>query len=90
MTDLDDLLERLARAPVPARLATMEAEMLARIAALPTGAAAGIGSGIGMLAIVIAAGLGVVGATVPAAPAHATPFGMTDALAPSTLLAGGA
>ena len=84
MTDIDAVLARMAVEPVPAGLAAIDSVVLARIAAGP---ATTVGTGIGLLAILIAAGLGLAGAGVPSAPAQAAlPFGIGGAPAPSTLL----
>lgn len=88
MDDLDAMLTRLARVPVPTSLDGMEARVFARIAARP---AARIGMGIGAAAIAVALGMGVVGAGVPAREtgmSPLSPLGPVSILAPSTLLAG--
>jgi hypothetical protein len=89
MHDLDAALARLTYAPTPLALETLEARVLARIAAQPTVRS---GPGLGALAVVTALTMGVAGAGVPAAPAFAVsplaPLGPSSPLAPSTLLAG--
>ena len=88
MDDLDLMLARLASAPVPAELASIDAAVLERIAARPApmfGYAAVAGAAI--LALLT----GVAGGMWPGNPQHAsetlTPFGPSSPLAPSTLLA---
>lgn len=89
MEDLDALLGRLARAPAPASLDGLEAQVLARIAMPPV-----VRVGIGMSALAVAAALviGIFGAAVPARQAGAAsplfPLGPVSPLAPSTLLVG--
>ena len=88
MDDLDAMLMRLARAPVPASLDGIESKVLARIAARPVASA---GIGVGAVAIAVALGMGVFGAGVPARQTGVSPLsplGPVSALAPSTLLAG--
>jgi hypothetical protein len=89
MDDLDAALARLAHAPLPPALDNLEARVLARIAAQP---AVRAGFGFGAATIGAAMIMGVVGASLPAAPAYAvstlTPFGPSSPLAPSTLLLG--
>ncbi|MBI0476949.1 hypothetical protein D9601_16470 [Sphingomonas sp. MA1305] len=89
MDDLDAVLTRLARAPVPASLDGIEARVLARIAARP---AARAGMGLGAMTIAVALGMGILGAGVPAKEASAastlSPLGPVSPLAPSTLLVG--
>lgn len=89
MDDLDAALARLARAPTPLALDTIEAKVFARIALQPT---ARSGFAVGAFAVVAALTMGVAGAGLPAASAEAgsplSPFGPNTPLAPSTLLAG--
>lgn len=88
MDDLDAILTRLARAPVPASLDGMEAKVLARIAARP---AASVSIGAGALAIAVAIGMGVAGAGVPSKETGTfslSPLGPVFPFAPSTLLGG--
>lgn len=89
MEDLDEVLMRLARAPVSARLDETEAKVLARIAARPMARA---GMGIGAMMIAAALVMGVYGARVPAKGARGepllSPLGPVSRLAPSTLLVG--
>ncbi len=88
MDDLDEVLARLARAPVPASLYGLEARVLARIAR----PAAHAGMGIGAMTIAAALVMGIVGAGFPAREARAasalSPLGPVSPLAPSTLLVG--
>ena len=88
MHDLDAALARLAHARTPLALDTLEARVLAHIAAQPTVRS---GLGLGALAVVTALTMGIAGG-VPAAPAFTvsplTPLGPSSPLAPSTLLAG--
>lgn len=89
MDDLDKAFMKLRSLPVPPRLATLEAGVMAgidaerRAAAIPTGPALG-------LAAIVALAVGMAGAIVPTGPLPATPaptFGTGTDLAPSTLLA---
>ena len=87
MTDLDNMLSRLALAPVHSGLAAIDDAVLTR---LSLRAAQIPGSAVG-LAAVVALLIGVAGAGLPSARAEAapvTPFGLSSALAPSSLLAG--
>ncbi len=87
MNDLDDMLARLARAPIPQALDGLEERVLAQIA-IPRASRAGLGvSAITIVALAI----GVIGAGLPASPSTASPlspFGANSPLAPSTLLVG--
>jgi hypothetical protein len=88
--DLDKLLAQLANAPTPARLAGISDGVFARIHA--DAVALRAGTRVGIAAMVGALLLGVTGAmtfpsAAPAAPL--SPFGVSAALAPSTLLDGG-
>ena len=86
MNDLDEMLTKLAMAPVPADLDGMEVRVLARIAARPL---AHIGMGVGAMTIATALVMGIVGAGVPARQANAmSPLGPVSPLSPSTLLLG--
>ena len=89
MNDLDEMLTKLAMAPVPADLDGIEARVLARIAARPR---ARIGMGVGAMTIGIALVMGIVGAGVPIRQASAlsplSPLGPVSPLSPSTLLVG--
>jgi hypothetical protein len=89
MNDLDEMLTKLAMAPVAADLDGMEAKVLARIAARPL---ARIGMGVGAMTIATALVMGIVGAGVPTRQASAmsplSPLGPVSPLAPSTLLLG--
>lgn len=87
MDDLDAALARLADAPLPPRLATLHADVFARIAAQPP-VRAGLGWGAG--AVIVALIMGIAGAVIPMGGASASlaPLGADPWLAPSTLLAG--
>jgi hypothetical protein len=89
MDDLDEVLLRLAREPVPASLNGIEARVLARIAARP---AVRAGMGVGAMTIAAALVMGIFGAGFPAREAHTvsalSPLGPVSPLAPSTLLIG--
>jgi hypothetical protein len=89
MNDLDEMLTKLAMAPVPDDLDGMEAKVLARIAARPL---ARIGMGVGAMTIATALVMGIVGAGVPTRQASAmsplSPLGPMSPLSPSTLLLG--
>lgn len=86
MNDLETMLSRVAHAPLPA-LDGIEAGVLARIAARPD---ASTRTGLGAMTVLVALGIGVVGAGVPTAPAVSplAALGPVAALAPSTLLVG--
>lgn len=89
MDDLDEALARLAGAPAPAALDGIEARVLARIGARPTVARAGFG--VGVATTIVALGIGVAGAGMPATAGQAgslSPLGGSSPLAPSTLLIG--
>jgi hypothetical protein len=89
MDDLDEVLMRLAHAPVPASLDGLEARVLARIAARP---AARAGMGVGAMTIAAALVVGIFGSYFPAREAGAvsalSPLGPGSPLAPSNLLVG--
>jgi len=87
MDDLDELLGKLARAPAPAALESMEERVLARLRSTPVARA---GFGVGAATAVAALLMGVAG-SVPAAASGTSslsPLGPTSPLAPSTLLVG--
>jgi len=86
--NVDDALARLAAVPAPPGLDGIEADLLDRIARMPPGVAAGVGSGMGVIAIGVALLFGVIGAGISPTPARAAPFGLDDAPMPSTLLTG--
>lgn len=89
MDDLDELLARLAGAPAPAALDGLETRVLARIAARPTVARAGLG--IGIATTITALAIGIAGAGIPTRAGQAAslgPLGGSSPLAPSTLLIG--
>lgn len=86
MTNIDDTLNWLAAAPVPADLAGIDDAVLTRLSLRPARIPA---SSLG-LAAVAALLVGVAGAALPSGRAEAapvTPFGLPPALAPSSLLA---
>lgn len=84
MTDLDRLLGDVATMPADARLASMDAAVMAGLAQRRERGAARRGL---MLAGLLAVGIGWAGSIVPSTPAQAapTPIGMSD-YAPSRLL----
>ena len=89
MDDLDRALIRLRTLPVPRHLATLEADVLARIDAERSVAALTTGPALG-LAGIVALAIGMAGAVLPGVSAEAAPastFGLGSSLAPSTLLA---
>lgn len=89
MHELDRTLARLAHAPVPAALDTIDARVLARIASRPAVRQAGLG--IGVLTTLAALAIGMVGAdlsVVASAAPTLAPLGGSSPLAPSTLLVG--
>lgn len=92
MNSLDQMLESLGEATVPARLMLIDNAVLSELAARQTGASS-LSSGMAGLAIVAALGMGLAGAMVPGTRAEASPslspFGAPVALAPSTLLDSG-
>lgn len=89
MDDIDELLGRLAHAPVPDAFDGLEARVLDRLSAPSTPR---MGLGVGAVAILGALAMGMAGAGLPGASAAAraplSPFGPSLPLAPSTLLAG--
>lgn len=89
-TDLDGLLSRLRTEPVHPGLAGLEEAVFKRLAARPQ-VSVGAQLRVGMAAAFVAVLLGVAsnGLTSPAeASATLSPFGPSNPLAPSTLLAG--
>ncbi|UAJ12425.1 hypothetical protein [Polymorphobacter megasporae] len=89
MDDLDEVLARLAHAPVPASLDGLESRVLARINARP---AVRAGMGVGAMTIAAALVMGIFGAGFPTREARAvsalSPLGSVSSLAPSNLLIG--
>ncbi len=83
MDDLDGLLHRMRGEPVDARLVALGDAVMAGLEARRERAAARRAVA---LAAALALGVGVVGGTLPAAPARAVALGLSD-LAPSRLLA---
>lgn len=86
--DLDTALGRLARAPVPTRLAMLDVEPFDWLGDM--GRNPGSGLRLGASAAIAAILIGVAGSTVPSGPVEArallSPLGPTAPLAPSTLL----
>ncbi|WP_420145881.1 hypothetical protein [Sphingobium sp.] len=86
MTDLDQMLDAVRAMPADARLADMDAAVMAGLARRRDRAIARRSL---MLAGVLAIGIGWIGSVVPAAPAYASSaplsIGMSD-YAPSRLL----
>lgn len=89
MDQLDMILGKLARAPAPERLVSIDQVVLARIAASSTEM---IRAGLSAATIALALSIGVFSAAMPSREASATrsltPLGMSP-LAPSALLLGG-
>lgn len=87
---IDIALRRLAQAPVPPELATMEQRVLASIADELAYARSGIRGRVGAFAAVGALVVGIAVGALPGSGANATPslspLDSTSALAPSTLL----
>lgn len=89
MDDLDEMLARLRDAPVPSRLAGIDAFVMSEVArrqAIPPLRAGTFG-----VAAVMALVFGIAGSVVPASSVAAStmsPFDARLALAPSTLLGG--
>ena len=87
MNDLDELLGRLARAPTPVALDSLEDRVLARLKSKPS---ARNGIGLGVATALAALMMGMAGGV----PASATgisplaPLGPAAPLAPSSLLLG--
>lgn len=89
MPEIDTLLDALARAPAPARLARLDADVLARLDRPQANAK----SRLGLTALLVAAGaIGLIGGGLAPRPATAQPpldpFGLVAALTPATLLVG--
>lgn len=92
MRDIDNALARLATAPVHPGLDDLDSALAAAIAAHPAGQGSSGMIGSSVFAACVALMLGIVSAMPGEASATRTghaPFGATQALAPSTLLAGG-
>ena len=89
MDDLDLALQQLRTLPVPTRLAALESDVLIRIDAERSASALTTGPALS-LAAVLALGIGIGAAVLPAGSAEAaqnSPFSAGADLAPSTLLA---
>lgn len=89
MNDLDDKLARLRDAPVPSRLAGIDAFVMEEVARLQ--AIKPLSAGAFGVAAVMALIFGIAGSTIPASSVAARPISPFDArlaLAPSTLLGG--
>lgn len=88
--NLDEMLMRLAEAPLPARLSTLDEAVFAGLALRQTAHGGGSLRAFG-LAAVVALAFGIVSTGFPGTAAIAapsiTPFGTPSALAPSSLLA---
>ena len=88
MSNLDEMLTRIGRAPLPARLAAMDEAVFAGLAQYDRSSATPSLS----VAAIAALAIGVLSASLPGSPAvaasTATPFGAPPALAPSSLLLG--
>ena len=86
MSNLDEMLARLASAPLPSRLATMDQAVFAGLAQYDRSGASRSLSIAGMVALAV----GVVSTGLPGTPAVAapsvSPLGVPSALAPSSLL----
>ena len=84
MIDIDTALATLRDDPLPPGLDTIDTGVMREIV---RDAARPIGTGIGLLAVVMAAGLGMAGASEGPPPARrVVPFGLDGARAPSLLL----
>lgn len=89
MDELDKALMQLRSLPVPSRLATLEADVMARIDAEQRVVAVTTGPALA-LAGIVALSIGMAGAILPGGAAQAAPspaLGFGANLAPSTLLA---
>lgn len=86
MDDIDDVLKRLATAPVPVQLASIDNRVWAGIAV--SGREGRSLLAIGRFAVVgaIAMGIAVGGLEAPVATVAPTPLSLNSPLAPSTLL----
>lgn len=86
MIDIDRTLARMPADPLPPGLDAIDTDVMAAIA---HGAAPAIGTGAGLLAVMMAAGLGMAaagGGRPPQSPV--APFGLDGVQAPSRLLGG--
>jgi hypothetical protein len=92
MSHIDDMLDGLRAAPLPTRLMTIDDAVLSQLSERRDNAAPLSGGMIGF-AIIAAVGMGLVSTVVPSTKAKAasslSPFGVSAALAPSTLLDSG-
>lgn len=92
MDHLDEILSNIQAEPLPGRLATIEKSVLLQLAERQAHANP-LSGRMAAFAIVAAMGMGLVSGVVPGTPAKATtspsPFGVTTALAPSSLLESG-
>ncbi|WP_411291049.1 hypothetical protein [Sphingorhabdus sp.] len=92
MDHLDEILINIQAEPLPRRLATIDKIVLSQLAERQ-GNANPLSGRMAGFAIVAAMGMGLVSGVVPGTPAKAaatpSPFGVTTALAPSTLLESG-
>ena len=85
MNELDSMLRQLRDAPLPDRLATLDGEVLARVAQLRSGGS----QRPVIMATAFALFIGVAAGAAPPTSAEATPltlFGTSASLMPSTLL----
>ena len=89
MSNLDEMLARIAGAPLPSRLATMDEAVFAGLAEHQRSSASNSLRSLSIAAIAALA-IGVFSTGLPGSPAAAapsvTPFGAPPALAPSSLL----
>lgn len=86
MNNLDEMLARLASAPLPSRLATMDQAVFAGLAHYDRSSATGsLGIAAAVALAVGVASTGFPGTAAVAAPS-VSPFGVPPALAPSSLL----
>lgn len=86
MTDLDTVLKRLAAAPFPAALASMDARVFSGVAATRTRRLA---RGVGFATVGAALVMGVVSAAMPArevGPSSLAPLSSIPPLSPAALL----
>lgn len=92
MNHLDEILSNIQAEPLPGRLATIDTTVLSQLAERQANANPLSGRMVGF-AVVAAMGMGLVSGVVPGTPTKAaatpSPFGVTTALAPSTLLESG-
>jgi hypothetical protein len=92
MTRLDEILSNMQAEPLPGRLATIDESVLSQLAQRQANTNPLSGRMVGF-AIVAAVGMGLASGVAPGAPVEAattsSPFGVTTALAPSTLLESG-